>query len=71
MTPSIDIPDPLPSAIVATPLWAIPELPTPIRRVGAEPVIERDRGRGQRGDEQFLALPTVGPSGGCAVPKVN
>jgi len=42
VTPSIDIPDSLPSAIVVALLWTIPELPTPIRRVGAEPVIERD-----------------------------
>jgi hypothetical protein len=55
----------------AKPLRTMPELPTPIRRVGAEPVIERDRGRGQRRDEQLLAFPTVGLSGGGAVPKVN
>jgi hypothetical protein len=47
------------------------ELPTPISRMGAEPVIERNRGRGQRCDEQLLALPSMGASGGCAVPKVN
>jgi hypothetical protein len=42
-----------------------------VRRVGAEPVIERHSGRWQRRDEQFLTFSAVLPAGGCAVTEVH